>query len=144
VNFETSVGIERPIEEVFDYLSDPGNFPHWNSAVRAVQATSVSTNKVGSTYSMKRELPSGSADNELEITGLDRPRQFSIRTTSGPTPFHYRYDLRADDGETIVTLDAEVQLEGTAALVAPLARRAVKRGVDDNFATLKTILEAQP
>ena len=143
MNFETSVRIERPIEEVFDYLSDPGSFPHWNSAVRAVQATSVGTNEVGSTYSMKRELPSGSADNELEITGLDRPRQFSIRTTSGPTPFHYRYDLRVDNGETIVTLDAEVQLEGTAALVAPLARRAVKRGVDDNFATLKTLLAAR-
>jgi uncharacterized protein YndB with AHSA1/START domain len=144
VNFETSVRIQRPIEEVFDYLSDPDNFPHWNSAVRDVRATSASTKAVGSTYSMERELPSGSAANELEIMALERPRQFAIRTTSGPTPFHYRYHLRSDNGETIVALDAEVQLEGPAAFVAPLARRAVKRGVDDNFATLKTILESRP
>jgi uncharacterized protein YndB with AHSA1/START domain len=33
--FETSVFIRRPIEEVFAYVSDPLNLPHWNSAVRA-------------------------------------------------------------------------------------------------------------
>jgi hypothetical protein len=33
-------------------------------------------------------------------------------------------------------------LDGAAALLGPLARRAVKKGVDDNFATLKRILEA--
>jgi uncharacterized protein YndB with AHSA1/START domain len=144
VNFQTSVRIHRPVEDVFDYLSDPGNLPHWNSAVRDVRPISISRREVGSTYSMKRELPSGSADNKLEILTLERPTQFAIRTTSGPTPFHYRYDLRSDNGETIVTLEAEVELEGAAALAAPLARRAVKRGVDDNFATLKKILEARP
>jgi len=139
---ETDVRIQRPIEDVFAYLSDPGNFPHWNSAVRAVGTTSARTNDVGSIYSMERELPSGRAENDLEIVALERPREFTIRTTSGPTPFHYRYRLRSDNGETIVTLDAEVELEGAAAFAAPLARRAVKRGVDDNFAALKQILEA--
>ena len=38
-------------------------------------------------------------------------------------------------------LAAEVELEGPAALLGPLARRAVKKGVDDNFTTLKQILE---
>lgn len=80
VNLETSVRIQRPIEEVFDHLSDPGNFPHRNSAVRDVHATSASTKAVGSTYSMERELPSGSAANELEIMALERPRRFAIRS----------------------------------------------------------------
>ena len=144
MNFQTSVRIHRPVEDVFDYLSDPGNFPHWNSAVLDVRPTSISTKEVGSTYSMKRELPSGSADNNLEVLALERPTQFAIRTTSGPTPFHYRYYLRSDNGATIVTLEAEVELEGAAAFAAPLARRVVRRGVDDNFATLKRILEARP
>jgi hypothetical protein len=39
-------------------------------------------------------------------------------------------------------LDAQVELPGAAALLPQLARRAVKRGVDDNLATLKQILEA--
>jgi uncharacterized membrane protein len=39
MEFETSVRIERALDEVFDYVSDPRNFPHWNSAVQAVSVT---------------------------------------------------------------------------------------------------------
>ena len=41
ITFQTSIGIERPIEDVFAYVSDPRNFPAWNSAVRDVRATSA-------------------------------------------------------------------------------------------------------
>lgn len=40
MEFETSVRIERAVHEVFDYVSDPRNFPRWNSAVQAVSVTS--------------------------------------------------------------------------------------------------------
>jgi uncharacterized protein YndB with AHSA1/START domain len=139
IAFEADVRIGRPVEEVFTYVSNPGNFPHWNSAVSAVRER-----EPGSTYVMERQLPTGLAVNELNIVTRERPREFAIRTTSGPTPFVYVYRFSAEDGETVVTLDAEVKLEGVASLLPQLARRAVKRGVDDNFTTLKRILEAGP
>ena len=144
MNFETTVRIARSVDDVFAFVSDPDNFPQWNSAVQAVRKTSEAGPGVGATYMMERELPSGRARNQLEIVACERPIEFSIRTTSGPTPFVYRYRFTSEDDVTIVHLDAEVELEGAAALLGPLARRAVKNGVDDNFATLKQILEAAP
>ena len=141
IQLETSVRIERPVDEVFAYVSDPENCPRWNSAVRTVRKTSSGEDPVGSTYAMTRQLPGGQAENELEITAYERPRQFAIRTLSGPTPFVYRYVFSPSDGGTLVELDAEVELPAPAALVGPLARRAVKRGVDDNFTRLKHALE---
>jgi uncharacterized protein YndB with AHSA1/START domain len=142
IEFKTSVRISRPIEDVFAFVSDPLNFPHWNSAVRAVWKAHGRAGTVGSTYTMERELPSGGARNELEIFAREHPTQFGIRTTSGPTPFSYRYSVSAANGETVVQLDAVLELDGAAALLGPLAGRAVKRGVDDNFAELKRILES--
>lgn len=142
MNFETTVRIARPIDDVFTFVSDPHNFPQWNSAVQAVRKTSETEPGAGATYTMERELPSGRAWNELEIVACERPNEFSIRTTSGPTPFVYRYRLSSENGVTVVHLDAKVELEGAVAMLGPLARRAVKKGVDDNFATLKQILEA--
>jgi uncharacterized protein YndB with AHSA1/START domain len=139
--FETRVVIRRPIEEVFAYVSDPLNLPHWNSAVRAVRKTSGRESEVGSTYTVERELPRGGVQNDLEVFAREQPAQFGIRTTSGPTPFTYHYGFSAADGQTVVQLDAVLQLDGPAALLGPLAGRAVKRGVDDNFAELKRILE---
>jgi predicted RecB family endonuclease len=47
----------------------------------------------------------------------------------------------SENDETVVQLDAEVELPCPATLLPQLARRAVKEAVDDNFATLKRILE---
>jgi uncharacterized protein YndB with AHSA1/START domain len=143
ISFETSVRIERSIEEVFAVVSDPLRFPRWNSAVRSVRKTSGGEAEVGSTYSMERDLPSGRAENELEVVASNPHTEFSIRTTSGPTPFVYRYTFDPDDGATVVRLDAEVQLGGVAGVLGPLASRAVKRGVDANLATLKRTLESR-
>ena len=139
--FQTSIGIKRPAEEVFAYVGDLRNLPAWNSAVQAVRPTSPATSGVGSTFSMKRELPSGPARNELAVITSTPPREFTIRTTAGPTPFLYRYLFAAQNGETVVQLDAQVELDGVATRLPQLARRAVKKGVDDNLATLKMILE---
>jgi carbon monoxide dehydrogenase subunit G len=139
--FKTSVRISRPIEDVFAFVSEPLNFPSWNSAVRAVRKTSEGESAEGSTYAMDRELPSGPAHNDLEVFAREHPIEFGICTTAGPTPFRYRYAFSGTDGQTVVQLDAVVELDGPAALLGPLVARAVKRGVDDNFAELKRILE---
>jgi uncharacterized protein YndB with AHSA1/START domain len=142
IDFETSVRIERPIEEVFAFVSDPSLFPLWNSAVQTVVRTSGETGVPGSTYSMQRALPSGRAENNLEVFASEQPAEFGIRTTSGPTPFVYRYRFASDGTATVVRLDANVELPGAMAVLGSLATHAVKRGVDANFAALKRTLEA--
>jgi hypothetical protein len=142
ITLETDVRIARPLEEVFAYVSEPLNFPDWNSAVQTVRNTSPAGTGVGSTYLMERELPTGRAVNELEVLTREWPSEFAIRTTFGPTPFLYRYGFSSENNETVVQLNAEIDLSGPAALLPQLARRGVKQGVDDNFAMLKRILEA--
>ena len=131
ISFDTSVRIARPVDDVFTFLADPTRFPVWNSAVTSVRRTSATT------YTMRRELPTGRADNELEVVELTPPAVFAVRTTSGPTPFAYRYTLTGEPGATVVALDAEVKL----GLLGPIAARAVRHGVDANLATLRNALE---
>jgi hypothetical protein len=98
--FETSVRIERPIEQVFAFVSDPIQFPQWNSAVQAVRRTSAvpgasaETDEPGSTYSMQRDLPGGRVENGLEVFVHDQPTEFGIRTTSGADAIRLRLPIR--------------------------------------------------
>ena len=78
---------------------------------------------------MERDLPTGPAVNELEIVTLDRAVEFAIRTTSGPTPFLYRYRFSEEAAGTLIEFDAEIQLPR---LAGPL----IKRGIEANLATL--------
>ena len=143
MNFETSVRIDRPMDQVFDYVSDPINFPRWNSAVQSVQRISAGDDGVGATYRMERELPGGRSENELEVLPVQRPTEFEIRTTSGADAVRLSLPRSRKMGATtVVELAAEVELGGIAGALGPLASRAVKRGVDSNFADLKRFLEA--
>ena len=89
----------------------------------------------------------GGADRARDLR-TDRAAGFDVRdaarcrTTSGPTPFIYRYRFASEGVGTIIHLDAGVELPGVAAVLGPLAARAVKRGVDANLAALKLTLES--
>ena len=144
ITFDTSVRIGRPIEDVFSFLSDPLQFPRWNSAVQTVQITSRASDEPGSTYSLRRELRSGRAENEVEAFIRREPSEFGIRTTSGPTPFVYRYRLFPEGDSTVVRLDAEVELPGVPTGLRTLATWGVRRGVAANFGVLKRTLEEPP
>ena len=142
-SFEASVRIARPLDEVFAFTSDPLNLPRWNSAVRAVRQTRGRDRAVDSTYAMERELPTGRVHNDLEVFAHEHPSRFGIRTTSGPTPFAYQYGFAHENGETVVRLNAALELSGAKGLLATVATRAVKHGANDNLAALKRILEAR-
>jgi Polyketide cyclase / dehydrase and lipid transport len=142
--FETSMRIRRPIGDVFDFVANPLNFQHWNSAVTAVWSTHGPQRVVGSTYRMERDLPSGRVRNDIKIFAHEYVAEFRIRTTSGPTPFSYRYGFSSDHGETVVQLDGAFELSGVATMLGPLAGRAVKHAVEDNLNELKNILETTP
>ena len=140
ISFATSVRVERTVDEVFEFVSDPLLFPRWNSAVQAVNKTSGASGEAGSTYSMRRELPA-QVENDLEVLIRERPSDFVIQTISGPTPWHYHYRFAPEGTGTVVHLQASVELPGVAGVLGPLAARAVRRGVDANFVALQRTLE---
>jgi uncharacterized protein YndB with AHSA1/START domain len=141
IRLSTSVVVARSAEDVFDVVADPRRFPEWNSAVVSVNSPSASMGHIGARYVMHRRLPGMHAVNDLEIVAHERPREFTIRTTSGPTPFVYRYRVEATGAATTLTLDAEIDPSSLPVLARPVAGRLIKRGIDENFSTLKHLLE---
>lgn len=141
IEVQTAIEIELPTEEVFAYVSDPRNFPSWNSAVEAIRPVRGAASPA--TYLMERNLPGGRATNQIEVVAREPDREFAFRTTSGPTPFAYRIRFTPRERATILDVDVTTSL-GRADLAGPLARVFVKRGVEQNLATLKTLLERAP
>ena len=117
IRFETSVRIERPRRRGRPLRLRTRKLPPLELGRSDAAKDVLRRGPVGSTYAMARQLPRGQAENELEITAYERPRQFAIRTLSGPTRFIYRYGLPSRDDATLLELDAEVELPGPAAPV---------------------------
>jgi uncharacterized protein YndB with AHSA1/START domain len=143
VRFKAEVVIKRPIEDVFAFVARAENAPRWNSAVRQVKKLSEGPIGVGSEYWMSRQLPRGPVENTFQVVEYEPIRKYAIQTTSGPTPFLYRYEFERQGDGTRMVLSAEGELGGAAAWFSPIASAFVKRGAEANLKTLKDILESR-
>jgi uncharacterized membrane protein len=142
MEFSTRIWIERPRNEVFDFVSTAENNPEWNSAVKHVERVDECEVELGCRYRMLRDLPGGKVENIYEVADFSPDRQITIRTLSGPTPFVYRYSFSEKDGGTEVKLDGELIPEGLPYKIPSfLSSRLLKRGVKSNLRTLKRIME---
>jgi uncharacterized protein YndB with AHSA1/START domain len=143
MTFQLRLQIVASPTTVFDFVSDFTTMPNWYSAVQRVDLIE-GTSGVGTRYAVHRHLPGGAARNEVEITSYESNREVTFTSTSGPTPFVYRYRVEPDGDATQLTLEGTISgegLTGPAALLGPLAEGVFKRGMRTNLAVLKEIIE---
>ena len=141
---EESVEINRPVEEVFTYVSDPQTLPEWSGTVIEVQKEVQGTLREGQRYTSVAKFLGRRFETPLEVTAYEPPRRHSARSTGGPFPQEYTYILEeAAGGGTRLTLVAEGEPGGFFRLVGPLLQRAGSRQFRADLATLKDLLETR-
>jgi uncharacterized protein YndB with AHSA1/START domain len=55
---ESTVTIDRPVQQVFDYIADGTNNPHWRACVLEIERTSADEGE-GATYRRVLQGPGG-------------------------------------------------------------------------------------
>ena len=55
---EESIEIDKPVEEVFDYLFEVDNFPEWSAPAIDVRKDAAETLKEGDTFTARRRSTS--------------------------------------------------------------------------------------
>jgi uncharacterized protein YndB with AHSA1/START domain len=141
---EHTVLIDRPIEEVFAFVTDPDNDPLWHASTLEAQQTSEGAVGLGATYRVVLKFLGRQIETTYEITEYEPPTKHCVRITSGPIPAVGCLLLEpTDDGSTrfTQTLDRG-ELGFFFRLAEPLVRRAINRQSEADLATLKDLLES--
>lgn len=71
--FAASVLINRSQQGTFDFLSDPANFPKWDSDFESSEWVSSDAPGIGSTYRASGKRLGSEKDGIFEIVQWDRP-----------------------------------------------------------------------
>ncbi len=108
VRAEQSIVVERPIEEVFAYLTDLDRVPDWQSNVLFLQLQSSSM-RTGAKLVELRKFLGRKVESIVEVTEYEPPHRYTITVQSGPIPFSISNVLSATDGGT--RIDASVEGE---------------------------------
>lgn len=140
---ETSVVIERPVEEVFEFVTNPQNEALWSSTVIEQKQTSEGPMGVGATVRSTVKFLGRRFDTTFEVTEHEFNRKNCIRTVSGPIPATGCRTVEPVEGGTRLTQTTEAEIGGFFKLAEPIVVRAGKRQWESDLATLKDLLEAR-
>jgi uncharacterized membrane protein len=137
LEFENTIRIDRPVEEVFAFLSDFENIPKWNYYVLEVRQLSEGSIGVGTTYHQVRK----SDQQDLRIIEFEPGHTVAVKTLPQSSPdLEMRFTLY-EEGNTTRVRDEWKLNTGRPAIFERLASGRIKSAVAENLAKLKELLE---
>ena len=136
MEFDLEVVIERPVADVFAFVTDVGNLPAWQES--AVEAEWIERDE---RFRERRSFLGRTAESELEVTTLEPNRRFDVRAISGPLRFEIRHTFEERDGATLLHVDARAKVGGVLRFAASMARGQAERQFRSDLDRLKEVLE---
>ena len=137
LEFKNTIHIDRPVGEVFAYLSDFENIPKWNYYVLEVRQLSENPIGVGTTYHQIRKTD----EQDFRIIEFEPNHTVAVKTLPQSSPdLEMRFTLYEEGGTTRIRDEWKLDT-GTPAILERLVRRRVKSAVAENLAKLKELLE---
>src|SRR5829696_9158804 len=137
LEFENTIYIDRPVDEVFAFLSDFENIPKWNYYVLEVRQLSESPIGVGTTYHQVRKTD----EQDFRIIEFEPDHTVAVKTLPRSSPSFERRFILYEEGDTTRIRDEWKLNTGRPVLLERLAGGRVKFAVAENLAKLKELLE---
>jgi uncharacterized membrane protein len=137
LEFENTIAIDQPIEQVFAFLSDFENIPKCNYYVLEVRQLSESPIGIGTTYHQVRK----SDQQDFRIIEFEPNHTVAVKTLPQSSPSFERRFTLYEERDTTRIRDQWKLDTGRPAVLERLARGRVKSSVAENLAKLKGLLE---
>lgn len=142
VDVRTETTIERPVDEVAAYASDPSNAPEWYANIESVTWRTEPPLRVGSQLDFVARFLGRRLAYTYEITELVPGERLVMRTAQGPFPMETTYTWEpAGEGSTRMSLRNRGEPAGFSKAIAPFMAGAVRRANRKDLAALKSLLE---
>jgi hypothetical protein len=138
---ETMVVFQRPVEQVFAYLSDLCIMTDWAQGV--VEAERITPEAVGpgTVYRVVALVAGRRVTSPITITQYKPGRMYASVTTLGPLVFADRWEFTSEGEGTRVHQITDIHAAGLLAPLGMLAVRLLGKRLADDLRTAKRHLE---
>ena len=144
-SFEATVVIDRPIEQVFDFLADGENDKKFSSRVLEITKKTDGPIRAGTVFASTVKDAGIKTEREFELDVVERPTRIRWRELSKApvTVPEGGYDLVAEGTGTKVTLFNQLEGQGLGKFIKGFALRSARKNVDGMVQSIKTVIEAE-
>jgi uncharacterized membrane protein len=136
--------INRPADEVFEFLADAANNPLWQNGMRSCTWTSDPPIGVGSTYEQHARFMGGNVRSTFVVTVYEPGRRIAIESVESTFPIEVdRAVVPAGTDSCRVTAVITGGPQGTiAGLVGPFVGRIAQNSINRDYDRLVELLES--
>ena len=139
IDFEHSIDIGRPHDEVFAFVSNMENNPRWQAGMKSCVYTS-DDRELGATYVQEARFLGRKIDTHFRVSEYVDGERISIESTKSTFPIQVTRSVEVlDDARCRVTAHIRGQPTGILKLFGGM----VKRSVAKDYGKLKKLLEGQ-
>jgi uncharacterized protein YndB with AHSA1/START domain len=140
-----SLVINRPVEDVWNYITDISNMPRWEDSGAVWRQMSEGPIQVGTSIQSSIMFLGRTVTFDLRVTDFERNRTFSVEAVAGRTRgTKVSYLLvPVEDGKTTLSRVTDARFHGIARLLQPFVGSVTKRTGALEARNVKRILESQ-
>lgn len=141
ITHEQEIVINRPVADVFAFLTDFANYPRWQEDLVEYRQTSAGPLTIGSTGSEVRNVLGHRQEATWQVTEL-KPNELYATRGSGAFAYEIRNTFQAEGSATRVRVRFQGQPTGLLRVAEPLMAGAVTKGFSEGYENMKRLLEA--
>ncbi len=136
------VFIDRPVREVFRFISDPRNNPRWQRGMKQCEMVTDPPLGVGSQYDQVAGFAGRRIVSRFEIIEFVEDRVVMATAIRGSFPITFRRAVEPENGGTRVAARVTGNEEAFFTRAGPLVRWMAQRAVTKDYRRLKRLLES--
>lgn len=140
IQHKATVHLNRPVEQVFSFLTDNHNLRMWQSNLIESEQLTDGPMRVGTRIREVRRLGRRPSEIQAEITAFEPNRRFATKTLIEPL-VTVSYEFEAEDSGTRLTYTFVMLTRGMMRLLQPLISGSIKKQTAADFEKLKQVLE---
>ena len=139
---ETSIVVNRPVGDVFQFISVNENALQWQPGLLETRVTN-DVNGVGRAWIDVVQVLGRRLEVPFRLTDRQTDRKLAFQSTGGPIPMQGSYAFEPSGDGTRVTFLLTGEPGGFFKLAEPVLMQILQRQWQTNLANLKDVLEAQ-
>lgn len=138
---EGDIVIERPLEEVFDFVADECNEPQYNPRMTRAEKISPGPIGVGTRFRSVMTGAGGAPEIDIEFTEYVRPRRITERVHLSSMDINGALFFEPVPEGTLMAWVWDLEPHGVYKLMSPLVRWMGERQERTIWTSLKHLLE---
>lgn len=143
VHIDGEIVINRPVDEVFDFVADERNEPRFNPRMRKAELVSQGPIGVGARFQAEMDSLGHPVKMVIEFTGYERPHRLASATYTATMEISGALTFSPVPEGTRMHWSWDVEPQGVLRVMSPLVAVVGRRQERTIWTGLKRLLEEQ-